>query len=229
MLRIGVIPARGGSKRVPRKNVRPFHGRPMIEWTIRAAQGSGVVDRIIVSTDDPEIADVASRAGAEVPFSRPASLSDDMTHVGPVVEHALAFLAEQGVQPAYVVTLLATAPLMQASDIRDGLTLLQSRPDCRSVVAVTHFGYPIQRALQITPEGTLAMMQPEHRLTRSQDLPQAYHDAGQFYWSRRDLPDAPNLSGDASLPYLIPPWRVQDIDTPEDWERAEKLFAASLG
>lgn len=217
-----VIPARGGSKRIPRKNIRPFHGRPMIGWSIAAARDAGVFDRIVVSTDDAEIAEVARQQGAEVPFLRPAELSGDHAATVPVIAHAVAALGLAADAP--VCCLYATAPLVQPADLVAALDLLQ--PSVTYVMAVTTFPYPIQRALRRDAQGGVTMMAPEHMTTRSQDLEEAWHDAGQFYWARAETwatAAAVFAPGARGLP--LPRHRVQDIDTPEDWARAEALFA----
>lgn len=222
---IAVIPARGGSRRIPRKNIRPFAGRPMIAWPITAALDSGLFARVVVSTDDDEIADVARRCGAEVPFLRPAALADDHTATRPVVLHALHTL---GVTPAvhpHCCTLAATAPFTTAAELRRGLDALLTH-GADFAFTVLPYPHPVERALSITADGRVSMRHPEHRLTRSQDLPPAYHDAGQFYWGRTEavLADRPTLSP-AAVPVILPAHRAVDIDTPDDWVRAERLFA----
>ncbi|MDZ7771585.1 MAG: pseudaminic acid cytidylyltransferase [Balneolaceae bacterium] len=225
MNRIAVIPARGGSKRIPRKNIREFCGRPLIGWSIEAALDSGLFDRIIVSTDDEEIAEVARSEGAEVPFMRPDRLADDYTGTGPVIRHAVEWVLEHGERPDYICTIYATAPFVRAEDLKEGLAKLREADDAHKSFSVTSFPFPIQRAIRITGEGRVEMFQPEHEKTRSQDLEEAYHDAGQFYWSTLEgvLEDVPTFSH-ASVPVILPRHRVQDIDTPEDWKSAERLF-----
>jgi pseudaminic acid cytidylyltransferase len=221
-----VIPARGGSKRIPRKNIRPFHGRPMIGWSIAAARDAGVFDRIVVSTDDAEIAAVARQQGAEVPFVRPADLSGDLAATVPVIAHAVAALGLATDAP--VCCLYATAPLVQPGDLASALALLQ--PSVTYVMAVTTFPYPIQRALRREAQGGVTMMAPEHMTTRSQDLEEAWHDAGQFYWARAETWAAGvPVFGPGARGLPLPRHRVQDIDTPEDWARAEALFAVLRG
>ncbi|MCE8040703.1 pseudaminic acid cytidylyltransferase [Halomonas daqingensis] len=224
---VAVIPARGGSKRIPRKNIKPFAGKPMIAWSIEAALASGCFDRVIVSTDDEEIATVASEWGAEVPFRRPAELSDDHTGTIPVIAHAIEWFREQGEAPAAVCCLYATAPFVQPEDLRCGYQNLQGGEEIDYAFSVTSYAFPIQRALRLTPEGRVAMFQPEHFHTRSQDLEEAWHDAGQFYWGLSDawLKRRPIFS-ERAVPVFLPRHRVQDIDTPEDWQRAEWLFRA---
>jgi N-acylneuraminate cytidylyltransferase len=226
--RIAVIPARGGSKRIPHKNIRPFHGRPMLAWPIAAATASGLFDRIVVSTDDPEIAEVARACGAETPFLRPAELADDHGGVAPVVRHAIQELgASLGATIDFACLIYPTAPTLRPEFLREGFEVLAARPDKAYALSVTSFPAPIQRGLRITADRTLEAMHPEHRLTRSQDLEPAYHDAAQFCWGRTQawLSETPIFS-EASLPVVLPRWLVQDVDTPEDWRRAELMFAA---
>lgn len=224
-MRLAVIPARGGSKRIPRKNIKPFCGKPMIAWSLEAARRSGCFDRILVSTDDAEIADVARANGAEVPFVRPAELSDDHAGTIPVIAHAVRWQGTHGAAPAAVCCIYATAPFLRAEDLQQGERLLAAG-DCDYAFSVTGFGYPIQRALRLRA-GRAEMLQPEHFHARSQDLEQAYHDAGQFYWGRPEawLAGRP-IFGPQSAAVVLPRARVQDIDTPEDWERAELMFRA---
>lgn len=223
---VAIIPARGGSKRIPKKNVRAFAGKPMIAYPIRAALDAGVFDRVIVSTDSDEIAEVALAQGAEVPFRRPPELSDDRTATAPVLVHALEWLRANGTPADYACCIYATAPFVRASDVVDGLTILKAA-NAATAFSVTSFAFPIFRALKVTDAGTLAMFWPEHRLTRSQDLPEAYHDAGQFYWMdvARFLVE-PNLYSADARPVILPRHLVQDIDTPEDWTMAEHMYQA---
>lgn len=220
-----VIPARGGSKRIPRKNIRDFCGKPMVVRSIEAAQASGCFDQIIVSTDDVEIAELARNSGAEVPFIRPAELADDFAGTTPVVAHAVKWYQNQGHQPNAVCCLYATAPFVLPADLRNGLALLdQSKPE-RFVFTATAYASPIERALRINRQsGEAEMISPEHFSTRSQDLETSYHDAGQFYWGRAEswLKSSNIFTG--SILLVLPTWRVQDIDDEEDWLRAELLF-----
>jgi len=228
-LKIAVIPARGGSKRIPRKNVRPFCGRPMIAWAIDAARGSGLFDHVVVSTDDAEIAEIAREAGAEVPFMRPVDLADDHAGTIPVIAHATVWAREQGWPIEAVCCVYPTAPMIAPGDLAEGLRLLaEGRHDF--VFSATDFASPIFRAFVETEDGGVEMIFPEHFHSRSQDLPRALHDAAQFYWGRPDAwLSAKTLFGPRSAALLIPRWRVQDIDTPEDWVRAEALFRALGG
>jgi pseudaminic acid cytidylyltransferase len=223
-MNIAVIPARGGSKRIPRKNIKEFCGKPIIVWSIEAAQKSNCFDRIIVSTDDNEIAAVARNYGAEVPFMRPESLANDYAGTIPVIRHAVEWLVDHRENPENVCCLYATAPFVRSQDLRRGLEMLQAQ-ECDYVFSVTSFAFPIQRAIRITQEQRVEMFQPEHFMTRSQDLEEAYHDAGQFYWGiTPSWLDEKPLFLNHSAPLILPRHRVQDIDTLEDWQRAEWLF-----
>lgn len=225
-MKLAVIPARGGSKRVPRKNIKIFGGKPMIAWSIEAAMRSECFDRIIVSTDDEEIADVSRDHGAEVPFMRPPELSDDHTGTIPVIAHATQWQADHDTPATQVCCIYATAPFVQASDLQRGLQLLQSS-GVSYAFSVTSYAFPIQRAVRITPNQRVEMFQPDQFNTRSQDLQEAWHDAGQFYWGQAAawLAQKPIFTQQATA-VRLPRHRVQDIDTPEDWTRAEWMFKA---
>jgi pseudaminic acid cytidylyltransferase len=222
---VAVIPARGGSKRVLRKNIREFHGRPMLSWSIEAALASKCFGQVIVSTDDEEIAEVARAFGAKVPFVRPAELSDDFAGTIPVVAHALKWLQQNGGDSSFVCCIYATAPFVLAKDICGGFDLIK-KTGGDYVYPVTTFDFPIQRAVRIKETGQVEMFQPEHFNTRSQDLEEAYHDAGQFYWGKAAAwVDGTPIFSPNAWPLKIPKNRVQDIDTEEDWGIAERLFA----
>jgi pseudaminic acid cytidylyltransferase len=223
-MKLAVIPARGGSKRIPRKNIREFCGKPIIAYSIEAARLSNCFDRIIVSTDDTEIAAVAREWGAETPFIRPEELSNDFAGTIPVIKHAIEWFIENGPQPELVCCIYATAPFVTPQDLQRGLDTLRSS-NSEYAFTVTSYPFPIQRAVKVTPSGRLAMFQPEHFKTRSQDLEEAFHDAGQFYWGRGEafLRELPLFSEDAA-PVMLPRHRVQDIDTLEDWYRAELMY-----
>lgn len=227
MTAIAIIPARGGSKRIPRKNIKAFHGRPMMAYSIQAALESGLFARVVVSTDDTEIAEVARSWGAEVPFLRPAELADDHAGTVEVIQHAVAALREQGESFAYACCLYATAPFVTPADLTRGLDALESHPDKAYAFTVTDYASPVQRALRLRPDGSVESLYPEFYETRSQDLEPAFHDAGQFYWGRTEAwAQGVPLHAPHSLPVRLPRHRVQDIDTSEDWQRAEILFAA---
>lgn len=223
-MKLAVIPARGGSKRIPRKNIKEFCGRPMIAWAIEAARNSDCFDRIIVTTDDTEIAEISRQWGAEVPFTRPANLSDDLTGTTPVIAHAIDWVNRNVGTVKFACCLYATAPFVQAEDLHRGFDVLQ-QSGADFAFSVTSYAFPIQRAIRITVDRRVEMFEPEHFHTRSQDLEEAFHDAGQFYWGRASawLAGKMLFSHDAT-PVLLPRHRVQDIDTAEDWVRAEWLF-----
>lgn len=225
-MRLCVIPARSGSKRIPRKNIKEFCGKPMIAWSIEAAISSDCFDRIVVSTDDDEIADVAKTYGADVPFMRPAVLADDYAGTTPVIAHAIQWHIDHDEKPDHVCCVYATAPFIQPEDINRGLDLLLSS-EANFAFSVTSYAFPIQRAIRVTDNKRVEMFQPEHFSTRSQDLEEAWHDAGQFYWGNNLawLEEKKLFSGNAA-PVILPRHRVQDIDTQEDWVRAELMFSA---
>lgn len=225
-MKLAIIPARGGSKRIPRKNIKTFCGQPMLAWSVQAALQSGCFDQVIVSTDDAEIADVARAHGAAVPFMRPPSLSDDHTGTIPVIAHAVDYMNRNAGPVAFACCIYATAPFVQAQDLQRGLDALQ-HGNADYAFSVTSYAFPIQRAIRITAHQRVEMFNPEHFTTRSQDLEEAFHDAGQFYWGRASawLVGKP-LFAPHSMPVQLPRHRVQDIDTPEDWQRAEWMFKA---
>lgn len=226
LMRLAVIPARGGSKRIPRKNIKLFCGKPMIGWSIEAAIGSGCFDRVIVSTDDDQIASVALQYGAEVPFVRPPELSDDHAGMRAVNRHAREWLQAHDARPITLfATLLATAPFVTPQRIRDLIAVLLASQKRRAFLA-TEFPYPIFRGFGLDKAGSPEMVFPEHLSTRSQDLPDTYHDAGQLYVSKiygDEHDDKPFLGSD-SQPVMLPRHLVVDIDTAEDWLRAEIMM-----
>lgn len=228
-MKIAVIPARGGSKRIPRKNIKNFCGKPMIAWSIEAAKASGLFDHIIVSTDNAEIAGVAKQWGADVPFMRPEEISNDYAGTTTVIAHATQWMLDQGFDVAAVCCIYATAPFVQTDDLKRGWDALDSG-DWAYAFTVTDFAAPIFRSFKQTADGGIEMFFPEHFSTRSQDLPTALHDAGQFYWGRPSAwIEGKRIFDRRSKPIMIPRWRVQDIDTPDDWERAEILASIIMG
>ena len=226
-MKLAVIPARGGSKRIPRKNIRLFAGKPIIAYSIEAALASGCFDEVIVSTDDSEIADIAKGVGASVPFVRPPVLSDDFTGTNAVVKHAIEWFNEQGQPVSHACCIYATAPFVTSAVIQEGWRILNSAGDLWFAMTVTSFPFAIQRALRKTDTGRLDMFYPEHLMTRSQDLEEAYHDAGQLYWGLASaFVEDRRMFDEHSAPIILPRNRVQDIDTLEDWEHAELLYRA---
>jgi pseudaminic acid cytidylyltransferase len=228
VMKVAIIPARGGSKRIPRKNIRPFGGKPMIAWAIQAAVASGCFDRILVSSDDEQVRAIAQQYGAEAPFVRPAALADDHTGTSAVVAHAIEWLIAAGQRPELVCCVYPTAPFLLADDLRAGLQAMASAR-WQFAFSVTDFAAPVFRAFVAAPEGGLEMLFPQHALTRSQDLPQALHDAAQFYWGRTEAwLNGAAVFGRDSFPVHLPRWRVQDIDTEDDFIRAEMMLPAVL-
>ena len=223
-MNICMIPARGGSKRIPRKNIKAFNGKPIIAYSIEAALESNCFDQVIVSTDDNEIAEVARTYGAKVPFIRPAELSNDYAGTIPVIKHTIEWLEGHNNTINNVCCLYATAPFIQSQTISKAFQqLLESKADyCFSV---TSFAFPIQRSLRITQDDKVGMFYPENFNVRSQDLEESYHDAGQFYWGKAQaFKDELPIFSEAASPYILPRYLVQDIDTTEDWIRAEAMY-----
>ena len=221
-MRVAVIPARGGSKRIPRKNLKTFNGQPILAYSIEAAAGCGLFDRIVVSTDDDEIADVARARGAEAPFRRPAELADDHTGTNAVVRHALDWLEGRDGAIDEACCIYATAPFLSADDLREAHALLAA--DVDFVFSATSFEFPIQRALRCDAERRVSPMFPQWIGSRSQDLEEAIHDAGQFYWGRPAAFRQHDVVFEAAArAFMLPRHRVQDIDTSEDWQRAELM------
>ena len=223
-MNVAVIPARGGSKRIPRKNIKLFHGKPIITYSIECALKSGCFDRVIVSTDDEEIADVARQYGAEVPFMRPAELSDDFATTLNVMAHATNWLLENHQDIENICCLYPTAPLILVEDLRQGLEKLTCSNAYNYVFSAVEYAFPVQRAITLQSD-KVSMLMPEFEQTRSQDLPKTYHDAGQFYWgkTRAFANKTPIFTGDSSI-VVLPQTRVQDIDTLENWMFAESLY-----
>jgi pseudaminic acid cytidylyltransferase len=220
-MRLAVIPARGGSKRIPRKNIKPFVGKPMIAYAIDAALASGMFDHVVVSTDDTEIAAVAHDHGAQTPFVRPPELADDHTPTVPVIAHAIGAVRALGWHAEQVCCIYPGVPLLAPGDLVAALELLEPE---RYVFPVTPFASAIQRALRRESNGRTSPIHPEYVNVRTQDLEPAYHDAGQFYWAdAQTWLDGKSIHSHA-ISIVLPEWRVVDIDTPADWVRAEALF-----
>lgn len=227
-MQLAVIPARGGSKRIPRKNIKMFHGQPMIAWSVQAAIDSGCFDEVWVSTDDEEIAAVAQVYGAKVPFLRPAYLSDDFATTADVMSHAVEEFGKiNHALPDYICCLYATAPFVTKADLVQGLEKIKNNSNLNYVFSATTYPFPIQRAIKLNEHDTVEMFSPQYFNVRSQDLEEAWHDAGQFYWGTAEawLNKAMIFAAQSSVVEL-PSFRVQDIDTQEDWDRAEWLFKA---
>lgn len=223
-MNIAIIPARGGSKRIPKKNIKFFYGKPMIAYSIDAALKSGVFDEVYVSTDDIEIANIAIEYGAKIPFMRPAQLADDHTATVPVIKHAIEFLDENLTGIDYVCCIYATAPFIRPEILKSAYSLIKSG-DFDYCFPITEFDYAIQRALAMTQDSVVSMVDPTQYNVRSQDLEPRYHDVGQFYMGKKQawLDEKPILVSNSKA-INIPRKQAQDIDTQEDWEFAEHLY-----
>jgi pseudaminic acid cytidylyltransferase len=222
-MRLAVIPARGGSKRIPRKNIREFCGKPMIGWAISTAKKSGLFDRIIVSTDDEEISAIANTFGAETPFIRPAELSDDLTPTVPVIAHAVNFLSDIGFEVEHACCIYPCAPFLRVDDLVAAFDLMQKN-NVDFVYPITEYPHPIQRAMRQLSSGKMEFLWPKFELTRTQDLEKTYHDTGQFYWGKSIAWRFHKKMHSDGLGIRIPNWRVVDIDSMDDWKRAESIF-----
>jgi pseudaminic acid cytidylyltransferase len=226
-MNLAIIPARGGSKRIPRKNVRDFCGKPLIAYSIEAAKDCGLFDQIIVSTEDPEIQEIANYYGAQTPFQRPPELANDFATTVPVIKHAVSWMQENVGQVDLACCIYATAPFIQARHLRDSYQMRLERKVQGYVFSAATYPFPIQRAFKLKPDGCVEMFEPKNYTLRSQDLEEAYQDAGQFYWGSAEnfLLEKIFFSTD-SMAFVLPRYFVQDIDTPEDWSRAEFMYRA---
>ena len=223
-MNVAIIPARGRSKRIPRKNIKPFCGKPIISYPIEAAIASELFNKVIVSTDDKEITETAKKYGAEVPFIRPSELADDYTGTDEVLLHSLSHILDDLDSFNYACCIYPATPLLKVSLLSEGLDKLKAN-HVTSCFPVVEFCSSIYRALEINEKEQLRMIWPENKLTRTQDLPNAYYDAGQFYWVdiKKYLEVKCILSND-SIPIILPGNEVVDIDTDEDWRYAELLY-----
>lgn len=229
MKKIAIIPARGGSKRIPRKNIKDFLGKPIIAYSIEAALESNLFDEVMVSTDDEEIAEVAKRYGANVPFMRSAKGADDFASLADVVEEVLYnYKSKLNYIPVFFATILATAPFLTKELLKEGFSKIDvGKID--SVMSVGKYANPIYRSLSIDESGNLLKNFPEYISYRSQDLPSAFYDAGQFYITRTDtFASEKRLSCGICQPVVLPNNCIQDIDTLEDWEEAEVKYKVYL-
>ena len=222
---IAIIPARGESKRIPKKNIKDFFGKPLIAYSIEVALKSKLFDKVIVTTDDEIIASIAKQYGAEIPFIRPANLSDDFSGTDVVIKHAIDYLKNQGEEFDYVCTIYATAPLLQEQYLIEGFEKLKNSDAINSFSSTT-MPFPIQRTFKVNKNGRCEMFTPEYYMSRSQDLDEAYQDAGQFYWTKINKEPNEIMFGNESIPIILPRYLVQDIDTIEDWKRAEFIYDA---
>ena len=222
-MKVCVIPARGGSKRIRKKNIKHFLGQPIIKYSIDKAVNSKIFDQIIVSTDDTEIAEIASRFGAKVPFLRPKEISDDYSGIPIVINHAISFIKENDSNPEYICCLLPTAPFVTESDLINGFNLLKKVELDRFTFSATKYLFPVQRALRIENSLCYPVSKTDIK-KRSQDLDDRIHDAGQFYWGNQKAWSSKKNLFEGSKPILLPSWRAQDLDTLDDWKRAELMY-----
>ena len=224
-MNIAIIPARGGSKRIPRKNIKKFFGRPIIAWSIQTAKQSNCFSKIIVSTEDSEIAEIANQYDAETPFIRPQSLADDYANTLDVMRHAVEWAErEYGETLKNVCCIYPTAPLIKSTDITNSLQVLQDE-SCAFVFSAKEYISPIQRSFRVNSKNRVEMFTPSQFYARSQDLERAYHDAGQFYWGKKIAwLTEKNIFVADSVPYILDKYRAVDIDSPEDWLFAEVIF-----
>lgn len=224
MKAICIIPARGGSKRIPHKNIKSFYGRPIIVYSIEAALKSGIFDEVMVSTDDKEIAAISIRYGANVPFFRSEATSNDYATTAEVINEVIEWYRNNGIEFDVICCLYATAPFVTSKKLCEGARIIKEG-NCDSTFTCTPFSYPILRGLAIDSEGRIAMKWPEYKQSRSQDLPQFYHDAGQFYFSTTEAFHKSNgFWGDNTVPIVVSELEVQDLDTPTDWALAELKY-----
>lgn len=221
---IAIIPARGGSKRIPKKNIKDFLGKPIIAYSIEIAISCKLFNKVIVSTDDQQIKKVAIKYGAEAPFIRPKEIADDFTGTHEVIGHAVKWLEDNGEKIDFACCIYPTAPLIQKNDLVKGFEIIKTGK-WNSVMAATNFSYPIFRSFENLTDGGLKMVFPEHYNSRSQDLPEVYHDAGLFYWAKPEIwKKKPERYNKKNSIIKIPNYRIQDIDTLDDWKKAEITF-----
>lgn len=220
MKNLAIIPARGGSKRIPRKNVKPFLGKPMLAYSIEAALATGLFDEVMVSTDDEEIAEVARQYGAMVPFMRSAETANDFATLNDVLREVLNKYEEQGKVFDNMCCILATTPMLQPKDISNGfITLINS--EFSTIVPIVEFSYPILRSFKMNDDNAIDYNWPEYAKSRSQDLPKAYHDSGTFYWHKINMWLTGKLTRGG---VVVCEETVQDIDTEQDWRMAEMKY-----
>lgn len=222
-MNIAIIPARGGSKRIPKKNIKLFNGKPIISYAIETALSANIFDKVIVSTDSDEIATVAKKYGAEIPFLRSKSLADDFSGIHEVISDSLKQMRAIGLQYDYACCIYATAPFIDRRDLVQGYEKIKTN-NKKVVIGATNYSYPVQRSFFVNSSSEIEMLFPERFNSRSQDLDEVMHDAGQFSWasSKTWLEDAIGFGKHHDI-VIMPRWRVQDIDTIEDWERAELI------
>ncbi len=223
-MNVCIIPARGGSKRIYKKNIKNFHGKPIIKYSIDTALNSNLFDKVIVSTNNEEIAQIASKFGAEIPFKRPENISDDHSGIQAVITHSIKFLIKKNMEPKLICCLLATAPFVKIENLMEGKKSLKKVKEDRFTFSATKYNFPIQRALRIDNNNLSYCLNVDQVKKRSQDLEECIHDAGQFYWGGTKAWFSNKNIFEESMPILLPSWQVQDLDTLEDWKRAELMY-----
>lgn len=224
-MNMAIIPARGGSKRIPRKNIRSFNGKPMIAWSIDAAKKSGLFQHIVVSTDDEEIAKIAMSYGAEVPFLRPEELANDISPTVPVISHAINACAQLGWTSDYICCIYPCAPFITRSHLLSSFEMLKNT-DADYVYPVAEYPHPVQRAMLRNQDGHMSFVTPEYEMSRTQDLIKTFHDTGQFYWGKSNAWSSQKKMHSEGLGFVVPHWQSVDIDTLDDWRRAELIYNA---
>jgi len=225
MKNLAIIPARGGSKRIPRKNVKDFLGKPIIAYSIESALKSGLFDEVMVSTDDEEIAEIAKQYGAKVPFMRSAETANDYASTADVLNEVIANYKAIGLEFDNFCCIYATAPLISSQNLISAFQLLQDS-EFTAVYPVVEFSYPIWRCLDVDANGSMKRHWPEFENSRSQDLPKEYHDTGTFYWYQTQE----WLKGNVKLGgIIVDETAVQDIDTETDWKLAEMKYKLEYG
>lgn len=230
MKNIAIIPARGGSKRIPRKNIKPFLGKPVIAYSIEAALNTQLFDEVMVSTDDAEIAEIACQYGASVPFLRSEATANDFATLADVLIEVVGCYGQTGIYPENICCILSTAPLIDTPDITDAFQLLTADNKYQSVYPVVAFSYPILRSLKMDVQGYISMNRPEYLNTRSQDLEPAYHDSGTFYWMKTEaLLKYKTIITPQTGGIVVDEITVQDIDTETDWKLAELKYQLLRG
>ena len=224
MNNILIIPARGGSKRIPKKNIKEFNGRPIIEITLKKVMELDCFSKVIVSTDSQEISLIARQIGAEVPFIRPANISGDFTTTREVIVHAITWYRSKGIEFDHICCLYPTTPLLKVEYLLEGINLFLNSDQNNYIFSATSYPHPVQRAFFIDEEGYSRMYEPHNYVKRTQDLKASYHDAGQFYIASADTWINKINIFEGGKPLIIPRWRTVDIDTSEDWIFAEKMY-----
>tara|TARA_B110000503_G_C6954902_1_gene332566 strand:+ start:71 stop:754 length:684 start_codon:yes stop_codon:yes gene_type:complete len=226
-MKIAIIPARGGSKRILRKNIKIFNGKPVIAWAIIAAQKSKIFDIILVSTDDDEIKSVAEKYGAIVPFIRPANIADAHTPTVPVISHAVKEIDRLYQYVEYACCIYPCNPFLLVSDLVKAFDMIKST-GVDFVYPIVEYPHSVFRSMRKSTNGNMDFLYPEYELTRTQDLEKTFHDAGQFYWGKAESWRELKKMHTDGLGIEIPSYRVVDIDTEDDWKRAELLFKTGM-